>query len=115
MNFEKYRLRLEMNSEVVVDGGGCRVWRGARNHNYGVMKVVINGKAVSRTVHRVALMCHTHSIIPSTLDISHLCHNPLCINPLHLVAEPHHINNNRISCTNNGVCMGHGEYPNCIL
>ena len=113
MDFEKYRIRIENHSEV--DGGGCRLWRGARNHDYGVIKVILDGKAVTRTVHRVALMCHTNNIIPSYLDVSHLCHNSLCVNPMHLVAEPHFVNNNRITCANNGVCMGHGEYPNCLV
>ena len=55
------------------------------------------------------------------METSHLCHNMHCINPEHLNAEPHHINNNRQTCVNYRIelsdksfCTGHGAYPKCI-
>ena len=55
------------------------------------------------------------------METSHLCHIKHCINPEHLNAEPHHINNNRQTCVNyrielsdNSFCTGHGDYPRCI-
>ena len=44
-------------------------------------------------VHRVALMVEidlTQSQFPGgRLEVSHLCHEKLCVNPVHFVLEPH--------------------------
>ena len=54
-------------------------------------------------------------------DMSHLCHNKLCINPQHLNYEPRWVNHARKTCVRNNVCGGHRveqhdlHFPNCIL
>ena len=49
------------------------------------------------------------------LHVSHLCHQPLCIEESHLVLEPKFVNNNRIQCRHFGRCNGHPGHPNCLL
>lgn len=48
------------------------------------------------------------------LDISHLCHNPKCINPQHLILEPHSINIDRIFCRRIKQCIN-CHLPYCLI
>jgi len=49
------------------------------------------------------------------IDLSHLCHNPKCFLPEHLVFEPTEINIARNDCNPIETCKKHGEYPDCII
>ncbi|MCU7801217.1 MAG: hypothetical protein KZQ70_14050 [gamma proteobacterium symbiont of Lucinoma myriamae] len=72
-------------------------------------------------VHRLAFMAETKLYtLPSSdsfgqqMDVSHLCHNKLCIFPPHLTLETHNINMSRSYCRKAGVCtMAHD--PPCML
>ena len=48
------------------------------------------------------------------LDVSHLCHNTLCIKLDHLVLEKHIVNNSRKVCKHLGTC-NHTHKPACLL
>ena len=48
------------------------------------------------------------------IDLSHLCHNPDCINAEHLNFEPNEVNLASNLCQSVKHCKGHGKYPNCI-
>ena len=39
------------------------------------------------------------------LEVSHLCHRKLCINPMHLTLESHDTNQERIHCVLQGFCF----------
>lgn len=54
---------------------------------FGYRRVFRNGKQVS--AHRWALEQYLGRPITSGLEVSHLCHNPSCWNPLHLVESTH--------------------------
>ena len=57
---------------------------------------------------------HKHLYIGDT-DISHLCHNALCIRVDHLSREPHEPMNERIKGASHDKCKSHGAYPfSCI-
>lgn len=63
-------------------------------------------------------MLHTNTLhIPHGIHISHICHQSLCINPLHLSAEPPDVNNNRQLCKNMvpKVCLKHAGFPDCLF
>lgn len=52
-------------------------------------------------------------------EMSHLCHNKKCLCINHLNYEPRTINQQRKTCNDsslvNKICVGHGDYPNCIF
>ena len=108
-------------------GTECRVWhgfirrsKGQRGGGYGIMNVRMPGSHSRTTmrVHRLAYIIHTGSLIPQDrqeYDVSHLCHNSLCVNIHHLSLEPHCINNTRKICKRQKECKGHGDYRPCIL
>ena len=118
MDFAKYSTKLAENS-IEAPNTTCLLWTGTTRREsskiYGVINVLIGGRWRVMHVHRVAYYCREHNIVSSSLDISHLCHNALCIRGEHLSAEPHHVNNNRQVCLSKGECMGHRPYADCIL
>ena len=64
--------------------GDCKVWTGGR-HQYGYGTATRNG--VYRS-HRIAYTL-VHGAIPSGSQVRHLCDNPPCCNPDHLVIGTH--------------------------
>lgn len=88
---------------------GCHEWVGGLEHGtYGKITVAWpDGQKCRERTHRIAYMAAhkcLKSDLPRTddsgrkLDVSHLCHNGRCINPAHLVLEPHETNLERMSC-----------------
>lgn len=120
--FNKLRIKLEAKSERVGGLGGCVLWKGRVGRNgYGYIRVLWpdEGSKLER-VHRVALMVEMRlmrSQFPGgNLEVSHLCHEKLCVNPMHLSLEPHATNQERIHCMQQGVCSGaHHPHPRCIF
>ena len=92
---------------------GCILWTGCCDrHGYGRKRVTWHYDA-SKTerVHRMAYMVnHKLTELPRTsesgelLEISHLCHQKLCINPEHLVIEAYMVNMSRAHCFVHGAC-----------
>lgn len=116
---EKLQMKLFEKFEIQGGPGGCFIWKGATTvHGYGVMRVrwPEEGPKMER-VHRVALMAQmrlTRSQFPGGhLEVSHLCHKKLCVNPAHLVLETHEINQERIHCRVQGLCC-RTHHPYCI-
>lgn len=120
--FNHLRNKLEAKTERVGGLGDCVLWKGGVGSNgYGFIRVSWpeEGSKVER-VHRVALMVEmrlTRSQFPgANLEVSHLCHEKLCVNPMHLSLEPHATNQERIHCMQQGVCSGaHHPHPRCIF
>ena len=105
--------KLAAKSEKV--GGGCIYWKGGGvgRDGYGILRVgwLVEGTCSKvEKVHRVALMVEmrlTRSQFPDAgLEVSHLCHKKLCINPMHLTIESHATNQERIHCVLQGWCCG---------
>ena len=48
------------------------------------------------------------------LEVSHLCHRKLCINPMHLTLESHDTNQERIHCVLQGFCF-EVHQPMCMF
>lgn len=70
-------------SKVGVEGSmECWLWTGAKKPK-GYGNVRINKEY--RLAHRVAWELSTGAIIPSGLVVMHICDNPSCCNPAHLV------------------------------
>jgi len=66
---------------IFVGSDECIVWPyGKGTHGYGA----IYYKGEMRTTHSVAFEVTQGYRLPSDMDVRHLCHNRLCINPRHL-------------------------------
>ena len=113
-----------LTNRSIVDAHGCRLWTGGthycRRTRYGIVRAKLPGWKVSKPtgVHLLAYFISTKTCdIPKGLNVSHLCHNSLCINTLHLSLEPVAINRMRQTClgTIPRHCTGHLVYPDCIL
>ena len=68
---------------------------------YGAVKY----KWKCTTAHRLSFMVGTKHLYIGDRDVSHLCHNALCIRLDHLSTEPHELNCERIKCVNRGKCQ----------
>lgn len=117
MDFPKYRERLAKKIHISPNGV-CQLWGGGiDNYGYGRIKVRIAETDHSLTVHRLSYIL-SHEIELGDIahtDVSHLCHNKLCIKKEHLSLEPHEINLNRRPCINMGRCLHHGVFEDCML
>lgn len=138
---DKLKLSIYNASQPVssMDSGSisCRLWLGARwaDSEYGKKSLQLPGSKSKKCVrvHRLVYSLYTlnmndmpqniteelldppHTDSTGTrLDVSHLCHQPLCVNPEHLVLEPHRINILRITCQKQGKCTG-DHSPTCIF
>lgn len=108
--------------QILNNTHGCVLWDGPKvtkngiEYGYKYIKPPFKRLKSREYTHRLSFMQKTHNYqLPRPFDVSHLCHNSLCINPNHLALEPHHINNNRIHCINSNRCFGHAPYKNCLL
>lgn len=118
----KYSNKIASRS-VPAPNGHCMLWTGSkrtwRGIEYGKMCCKWQGKWKRFYVHRLTLLFdrgwHLDDIAGEGIDVSHLCHNNLCINPLHLSYEPHQTNRIRSACVAAGSCNGHFGYPACLL
>lgn len=97
--------------------GKCRVWGGnsKTSDGYGFIMYIFRGVNKKLTVHRLKYFLKTDCKLLKSMDVSHLCHNKLCIRSDHLSYEPHRINCKRNICKSNGECEGHRGYRPCIL
>lgn len=127
---EKLEVLLEKVDRGRVNSMGCEFFdhslatnsrRRGNNQGpkYGRIKITLpdNTRKVF-LAHRFMYMLHTNTLhIPHDKQISHICHNSLCINPLHLSLEEAHVNNERQLCKNlvPKVCLKHAGYPDCLF
>lgn len=103
----------------------CTVWTGAREHGVYGKKVVVwpDGQKKTERVHRLSFMLHhrilranmpSHNEIGEPIEVSHICHNSLCIRPDHLVLETHRTNMGRNTCKQKRICS-QDHNPPCLI
>lgn len=116
---------LNRNSSVLHNAHSCIEWNGAcTDTGYGRKRVTWpDGQKSIEKTHRLAYMAHNKILkdqlqktneFGQQLDISHTCHNKKCLNPDHLVNEPHRINMDRNGCYVSGLCSKR-HHPHCLL
>ena len=109
----------------------CIMWTGARAglSGYGCIRnplcTYFPSQSTFVRVHRLAYAVFNDLYtfeIPSLdafgdrLDVSHICHHKLCINPEHLVLEKHVDNGSRQTCLALGACSrNHPIGVDCII
>ena len=131
INVDKVLERLHAKTDPDPKGiHGCLLWTGAKwqGGQYGFTSnpfSLLNDSIPRRIgVHYLSYIM-THKIsypdgeLPridgnsNTINISHLCHNLLCVNPDHLTLESQAINNERNMCKGWSRCDFHK--PLCLL
>ncbi len=75
-------LLLRFHNKIELGDNGCHEWIAVKN-NEGYGQFSINGKMVLS--HRFAYQLYKGQI-PKHLQLDHLCHNRVCVNPNHLEA-----------------------------
>lgn len=85
-------LRERLMAKVQKTPNGCWMWTGARNGTVKYGGMTVEGRSVY--AHRVSYELH-RGPIPEGMDLDHLCHTPLCVNPDHLEPVPHSENSRR--------------------
>lgn len=111
----------KINDRVLIDPvTGCLIWQGSKTGHYGQIKVKLPSEGQSNPiyVHRLQYMLHVKSTsLPRQMEVSHLCHNTLCIAIEHLSLEPQTVNASRKRCRSlvPPQCIKHDQYPDCIL
>lgn len=114
--------KLKDSSQVMPNG--CQLWLKGPDPQkcaYGKKRTkfpdVPGSSGVSEVVyvHRLAYMVSNKVVqLPQGLEVSHLCHNPRCVEPRHLCLESHEANSERITCLKQGICTKLHNPP-CII
>lgn len=102
---------VRLKTKIHIDTNGCWVWHGAmlkkKYGNYGILPVGRGKELKNKRAHRVSYEYFVGKI-KDGLEIDHLCHNTLCINPKHLEAVTHAVNTKRRKDSNLPSCKrGH--------
>ena len=116
---QKYTTKLAQKT-IPAEQGDCQLWVGttkrSKHLQYGIICVKLDGRWTTLLTHRlIYMMIHHQRHLQQGHDVSHLCHNTLCLNPNHLSLEPHAINNNRQRCKIERTCLHHNNYADCIV
>ena len=122
--------KLIEKTEGPIDLHDCLIWTGSiktvkGKYKYGRVKNPFQSitAAQSMGLHKAVYYLNanqnpdelaTEDPTGSQYEISHLCHNSLCVNVKHLVRETHCVNQERIHCKKQGFCTK-GHVPNCLF
>lgn len=96
----------------------CRLWK-SPHIQYPRIRVVLDGLVPSTSVlvHRLVFYNQYNSLVTWNphWQVSHLCHNKLCISTAHLNLEPAQVNICRRICQRHGQCIHHIRQPDCLF
>jgi hypothetical protein len=76
---------------IDVRPNGCWIWLGSKRSRKYKHTRYYYGTYSLQYAHRVAFQA-VNGPIPTHLEVDHLCHNKLCVNPAHLEAVTHQEN-----------------------
>ena len=114
-----FRYKARILSRGVETPTGCLLWSGERGSDgYGLFRFTYDKERYKVRVHRFLFFIDKR--IPhydKMAQVSHICHNKLCIKMDHLNLEDAATNTERNICsrTPGQRCIGHNGAPNCIL
>ena len=120
MCFIKKYKEILCKKSVLGENQICMLWH-QTSRNYGRISVKLDS-GVTKTVyaHRLSYFLSKSDICglfnqSTTHEVSHLCHNTLCVNADHLSFEPSKINSERKICVNSRICKHHEGFSDCLL
>ena len=116
----------QSSGKIVTIHSVCQVWKvGVKSKSdvaysntvsYPVMKWTCGTLVCSPKVHQVSYFLEKKGVPdPGITDVSHLCHNRLCVNIAHLSLEPRCVNEHRRHCKSIRYCTNHDGYARCIF
>jgi hypothetical protein len=117
------KLQLFLNKKLDCDisnpGEDCILWKGGLNSDgYGRICILwVDGLKKDCRAHRLSYMVFHQTLElgqESQMEVSHLCHVKRCVNPNHLVLEPHYSNMSRQACKISKFCLK-THTPHCIF
>lgn len=118
--------RIHAKSEKNVGPHLCTIWKGATTDKnklpiYGTMRNPFKKEKPRIHTHRLMYMAtkgleDLNQTGPDgrLLEVSHLCHTPVCVNFTHLTLETHEKNMERRHCKDQGLCSKN-HMPYCLL
>jgi hypothetical protein len=117
-------IRTRFNNKVNITGH-CHLWKAALDNGYGVMKLKWPGYPSKRGyAYRISYVLNNLDKFPTfnpVHQISHTCHNIICLNPKHLIHEDATVNAWRQTCHANGRCSknyideARDSYRDCVF
>ena len=119
LNNLRLKLEKKLTTDILNPDNECILWTGSKNSDgYGILNVKwIDGARKQCRAHRLAYMIYYNTVDlgpQPQMEVSHICHVKNCLNPKHLVLEPHYINMSRQSCRHTGECLKM-HTPFCML
>lgn len=83
---KRQRLTFDLiESRIDVDEDGCWIWKGAKtDKGYGKVFGLFHGRYQTYRAHRISWQLFHGQIPDDKPHILHSCHNPSCVNPMHL-------------------------------
>ena len=118
--FESFEEKINRQGFNEVGEGQCHIFLGKERARDGYCYVsysfnhVKSSCTVGKAQYSVNFRLSPYDF-PQGFHVSHLCHNKKCIKIQHLSLEPAGINLSRKACVSGGRCLGHGDYPLCLL
>ncbi len=95
-----------IRARVAFSPTGCWIWQGKiSNRGYGMIQYSMDGKAYTKSVHRLVAAL-THGPIPTGMLALHTCDVPNCVSPAHLYVGTYE--DNARDCFERGRARGVG-------
>lgn len=108
-------LKQRLMSKIFITENGCWQWTGAifkkKYGNYAQIRMGRRGFSKNTKAHRVSYELFVGTV-PDGLELDHLCHNTLCINPAHLEPVTHAENMKRRKDSGLEYCKHGHKYTN---
>ena len=95
----------KIDARIVVNKCGCHIWHGAKKKGYvcyeGIQANFPDTGWHTLHAHKLRYLVHNRVLsVDGALEVSYLCHEPLCINAEHLSLKSHSCNTDRLRYVN---------------
>ena len=98
----RFFAKIKVSEVLFHEGTACWEWQNSNSGGYGRFRL----NEVESYAHRSAYLLFVGTI-PEDKEIDHRCRRRHCVNPLHLEAVPHKVNQERMAEAKDGCVNGH--------